>query len=235
MMTQAIPLEELMNRFIGISLGVVALSLPGMAQTQRTSQTVQLKPAAYQWQNDDGRRRDDDDRRDQDDDRGYGRNGRRDYRGVLQPNSQRAFDEEYSRWIADRNNGNQRDMVNEEQRMRGIMNSYRIPQDVPFDAVASPSVAGNSGNYGNQGGYYGRGDNDGDERGGYGRYGRGARLTPEDQGKFDSLYNKWVSDSRRGDRDDADRDVKHMQEIMRRNNIPTDVPFDQVASGGYRR
>ena len=216
-----------MNKLIGISIGVMALSLPGVAQVQRANQTVQLKPAAYQWQNDDDRRRDDDDRRDRDDDHGYGRTGRRNYRGVLQPESQRAFDEEYSRWVSDRNSGNQRDMANQEQRMRGIMSTYQIPQDVPFDAIASQSVVGNSGYYGNRG--YGRGDNDRDDR-----YGR-ARLTPEDQGKFDSLYNKWISDTRRGDRDDADRDVKHMQEIMRRNNVPPDVPFDQVASNGYRR
>ena len=223
-----------MNRLIGFSLGLMALSLPGVAQVQHVDRNVQIKPAAFQWQDNDDRRRDDDDRRDRDDDRGYGRYGRRDYRSVLQPESQRAFDEEYSRWIADRNNGNQRDMVNEEQRMRGIMQSYRIPQDVPFDAIAS-QPAGNSGYYGNRGGYYGRGDNDSDDRG-RGGYSRGARLSPEDQGKFDSLYSKWVSDTRRGDRDDADRDVKHMQEIMRRNNIPTNVPFDQLtSSGGYRR
>lgn len=223
-----------MNKWIGISIGLMALSLPGAAQLRQVDRNVQIKPAAFQ--DDDDRRRDDDDHRDRDrDDRGYGRYGRRDYRGVLRPESQRAFDEEYNRWIADRNSGNQRDMANQEQRMRGIMQSYRIPQDVPFDAIASQGVSGDSGYYGNRGGYYGRGDNDGDERG-RGDYYRGARLSSEDQGKFDGLYSKWVSDTRRGDRDDADRDVKHMQEIMRRNNIPPDVPFDQVASsGGYRR
>ena len=101
-----------MNRLIGFSLGLMALSLPGVAQVQHVDRNVQIKPAAFQWQDNDDRRRDDDDRRDRDDDRGYGRYGRRDYRGVLQPESQRAFDEEYSRWIADRNSGNQRDMVN---------------------------------------------------------------------------------------------------------------------------
>ncbi|HZQ70338.1 MAG TPA: hypothetical protein VFA68_17560 [Terriglobales bacterium] len=228
-----------MNKLIGISLSMMALGLPGVAQVQPASRSVQIRPAAFQWQNDDDRRRDDDDDRrdrDRDDDRGYGRYGRRDYRGVLRPESQRAFDQEYSRWIADRNSGNQRDMYEQERAMRGIMQTYKIPQDVPFDAIASPSASGDSGYYGNRGGYYGRGDNDSDDRGRGGYYGRGARLSPEDQGKFDSLYSKWVSDTRKGDRDDADRDVKHMQEIMRRNNIPPDVPFDQVASnGGYRR
>jgi hypothetical protein len=210
-----------MNKLIGISLGLMALGLPGVAQVRHVDSNVQIKTVAFQ--DDDDRRRDDDDRRDRDDD--HGRSGRRDYRGVLRPESQRAFDEEYSRWIADRNSGNQRDTVNEEQRMRGIMQSYRIPQDVPFDAIASQG----------QGGNYGRRDNDADDRGRGGYY-RGARLTPEDQGKFDGLYSKWVSDTRKGDHDDADRDVKHMQEIMRRNNIPPDVPFDQLAStGGYRR
>jgi len=196
-----------MNKFIGISLGLVAFSLPGIAQNSATTQAAELKPAAYQWQNDDHR----------DDDRG--RYGRRDYRGVLAPESQRAFDEEYSRWIADRNSGNHHDMESQEHKMRGIMDSYKIPQDVPFDAIAS-----NGGGYGRRDDY---------DRGGY--Y-RGARLSSEDQGKFDGLYSKWVSDTRKGDHDDADRDVKHMQEIMRRNNIPPDVPFDQIASGGgYRR
>jgi len=209
-----------MNKLLAISLGVAALSLPGVAQVPRASQSVQLKPAAYQWQGDDHRDRDDDDR---------ARYGRRDYRGVLQPESQRAFDEEYSRWISARNSGNRRDMESQEQKMRGIMQSYRIPQDVPFDAIASNAVGGG------RDGYYDRRDRDDDDRGRGGYY-RGARLSSEDQGKFDSLYSKWVNDTRRGDRDDADRDVKHMQEIMRRNNVPPDVPFDQVASGGgYRR
>jgi hypothetical protein len=213
-----------MNKLLGISLGIVALSLPGVAQIQRANQGDQLKPAAFQWQNDDDRRRDDDDHRDRDDDRG--RYGRRDYRGVLQPESQRAFDEEYGRWIAARNSGNRHDMESQEQKMRGIMQSYKIPQDVPFDAVASNAV-------GSRDGYYDRRDSDDRGRGGY--Y-RGAHLSSEDQGKFDSLYSKWVNDTRRGDRDDADRDVKHMHEIMRRNNIPPEIPFDQVASnGGYRR
>jgi hypothetical protein len=219
-----------MNKLLAVSLGVAALSLPGVAQVQRASQSVQLKPAAYQWQNDDDRRHDDDDRRDRDRDRDgdRGHYGRRDYRGVLQPESQRAFDEEYSRWIAARNSGNRRDMESQEQRMRGIMQSYKIPQDVPFDAIASNGIAGG------RDGYYGGRDNDYDR--GRGGYYRGARLSSEDQGKFDSLYSKWVNDTRRGDRDDADRDVKHMQEIMRRNNVPPDIPFDQVASNGaYRR
>ena len=204
-----------MNKLLGISLGIMAFSLPGMAQSHGAEQRAQLKPAAYQWQNDDHRDHDDDDR---------GRYARRDYRGVLAPESQRAFDEEYSRWIAARNSGNRHDMESQEQKMRGIMQSYKIPQDVPFDAIASNAVGGREGSY----------DRRDDDRGRDGYY-RGARLTSEDQGKFDSLYSKWVNDTRRGDRDDADRDVKHMQEIMRRNNIPPDVPFDQVASNGYRR
>jgi len=59
------------------------------------------------------------------------------------------------------------------------------------------------------------------------------RLSPDDQREFDRAYTKWVNDSRKDDRDDVDRDVRRMQDIMARNNIPQDVPYDQIASGGY--
>ena len=51
------------------------------------------------------------------------------------------------------------------------------------------------------------------------------RLSPDD--------TKWVNDSRKNDRDDIDKDVRRMQDIMARNNIPHDVPYNQVASSGY--
>src|SRR5437868_7110511 len=58
------------------------------------------------------------------------------------------------------------------------------------------------------------------------------RLTPDDQREFDKYYTKWVNDTRKNDRDDIAKDVRHMQEIMGRNNIPANVPFDQIASTG---
>ena len=46
-------------------------------------------------------------------------------------------------------------------------------------------------------------------------------------------YAKWVNDSRKNDRDDIDKDARKMQDIMPRNNIPPDVPYNSIASNGY--
>ena len=59
------------------------------------------------------------------------------------------------------------------------------------------------------------------------------RLSPDDQREFDKAYTKYVNDSRKNDRDDIDRDVRKMQDIMTRNNIPPNVPYEQIASSGY--
>ena len=59
-----------------------------------------------------------------------------------------------------------------------------------------------------------------------------SRLSPNDQHEFDKYDTKWVNDTRKNDRDDLARDVGRMQEIMERNHIPADVPFDQLASTG---
>src|ERR1700680_142215 len=58
------------------------------------------------------------------------------------------------------------------------------------------------------------------------------RLSPDDQSEFDKYYTKWVNDTRKNDRDDIAKHVAHMQEIMARNNIPAEMPFDQIASTG---
>src|SRR5438477_2601562 len=65
-------------------------------------------------------------------------------------------------------------------------------------------------------------------------YGQGqGRLSPEDQRDFDKYYAKWVDDTRKNDQDDIGKDTRHMQEIMARNGIPPDVPFEQIASDGH--
>jgi hypothetical protein len=58
---------------------------------------------------------------------------------------------------------------------------------------------------------------------------RGA-LSPDDQQKFDHEYAKWADSQRKNDRDDIAESARHMQDIMTRNNIPSNVPFDQIAS-----
>ncbi len=61
-----------------------------------------------------------------------------------------------------------------------------------------------------------------------------SRLSNHDQHEFDEAYNKWVKDTRKNDRDDIRRDERKMQNIMQRNNIPSDVPFDRIATNGNR-
>ena len=65
----------------------------------------------------------------------------------------------------------------------------------------------------------------------FGQY-RSDRLSPQDQQQFDKYYQKWVDDTRKNDRDDIRKDEQHMQDIMRRYDIPADVPYDRIASGG---
>ena len=71
----------------------------------------------------------------------------------------------------------------------------------------------------------------------YGYYGQSQGyhgvLSATDQQQFDKYYTKWVDASRKGDQDDISGNARHMQDIMARYNIPPNVAFDQVASGGY--
>jgi hypothetical protein len=55
-------------------------------------------------------------------------------------------------------------------------------------------------------------------------------LNPQDQQEFDKQYAKWVDSQRKNDRDDIAESARHMQDIMTRANIPSNVPFDQIAS-----
>jgi hypothetical protein len=70
---------------------------------------------------------------------------------------------------------------------------------------------------------------------GYGQYpayGQPARLSADDQKKFDDYYQKWVDASRKNDRDDIEKNARHMQDIMAHYNIPPNVPFAQIATNG---
>jgi len=97
--------------------------------------------------------------------------------------------------------------------MEEIMSRYNIPQDTPFDAIATAN--GYAPHY--------------DARQYQGR------LSPEDQRKYDKAYEKWQSDRARHDRDDIAKDEGKMQEIMAKYKIPRNVPYDVLASGnrGY--
>ena len=148
----------------------------------------------------------------------------------LSADDQREFDRYYSRWVDDSRHNDRDDEARDMHHMREIMSRNNIPPDVPVDQIASPGVA-NGGNSTYDNGY----SNSGYNNNGYGNSGRAYansqnRLSPDDQHEFDRAYAKWVRDSRRNDRDDLGRDERRMQDIMARYSIPSNTPYDQVAS-----
>lgn len=128
--------------------------------------------------------------------------------GRLSSDDQKEFDKAYTKWVNDTRKNDRDDIARDVHRMQEIMARNNIPANVPYDQIAS------TGN-----GFQGRSYQ--------------SRLSPQDQKEFDKYYTKWVNDTRKNDRDDVERDVRHMQDIMARNNIPVGVPYDQVASSGY--
>jgi hypothetical protein len=130
--------------------------------------------------------------------------------GRLSPDDQREFDKYYTKWVNDTRKNDRDDIAKDVGRMQEIMNRNRIPADVSFDSIASTGNANASDDY------------------------RG-RLSTDEQREYDKHYTKWVNDTRKNDRDDIAKDVRRMQEIMARQNIPANVPFDQIASTGDPR
>ena len=148
----------------------------------------------------------------------------RSYQGQLSPQDQKEFDKHYTKWVNDTRKNDRDDIERDVRKMQDIMARYNIPGNVPFDQIASAGYA--QGRYGEQGRYNNEPNYPPDGQ---------ARLSPEDQRDFDRYYSQWVEDSRRNDRDDANRDMQHMRDIMSRNGIPLDVPVDQIASPGAAR
>lgn len=163
----------------------------------------------------------------------------------LSSHDQHEFDEAYNKWTKDSRKNDRDDVARDERKMQGIMQRNNIPSDVPYDRIATNGYANRDNRdqydrdqYQDQGRYNDRDRDQGryDNRGAYPQNG-GARLSPDDQREFDRVYSKWVNDSRRNDRDDIQKDERKMQDIMSHYNIPSDVPYDQIATpeGGYRR
>jgi len=139
------------------------------------------------------------------------------WQGRLSPDDQRGFDKAYAKWVNDSRKNDRDDLDKDVRRMQEIMARYNIPSDVPFDRIASSAYPNSSGNSYPSAGYQSY----------------AGRLSPEDQREFDKFYSRWIEDTRKGDRDDIQSDVSHMQDIMARYSIPTDVPFDRIATAGY--
>jgi hypothetical protein len=144
---------------------------------------------------------------DRDYDRSYAGQGR------MSPDDQRDFNKEYRKWQEANAKHDRSDIDKHARKMEEIMARYNIPPDTPFDAIATSN--GYSGRY--------------DVREFQGKF------SSDDQKKYDKAYEHWLSDRRKGDRDDIAKDEGKMQELMARYNIPRDVPYDVLASGarGY--
>ena len=198
--------------------GCLGLSLPVMAQTLGTpTGNAQVKTVAWQ---------DQDDRKPQGDQDDQNRKDRDRDKNARDRNDRDRNDRDRAR--GDRDRG---DRDNDRQDNRG--DSDRA-----------------NGQYGDRdrdrGGYYGNGqygnqDRDRD-RGGYygnGQDGRGYHnvLAPEWQQKFDSYYQRWLQYRATNNTSEMRSMEQRMQNIMANYRIPTNVPYDQVASpgiGGYQ-
>src|SRR5437762_14333184 len=68
----------------------------------------------------------------------YGRNSQ--WRGRLSAQDQSRFDSYYSRWLGYRRTNNQSEAESMDRRMRDVYAHYGIPNNVPFNQVASPGA-----------------------------------------------------------------------------------------------
>ncbi len=147
----------------------------------------------------------------------YGQQG---FRGVMTAQDQQQFDKYYGKWVDAVRKNDQDDVASNARHMEEIMARYNIPSNVPFDQIASnPVYVYPNGAYPN-----------GTYQGAYSTYGR---LSPDDQKKFDKAYAKWIDAQRSNDTDDVVNNVRKMQEIMARYNIPGTVPYQAIATNGY--
>ena len=134
----------------------------------------------------------------------------RDVRVVLSPDDQRKFNEEYRKWQESTAKNDRDDIAKHAGKMAEIMARYNIPPNTPFADIAMANGYAPRYNY---------------------RDFRG-RLSSEDQERFDKSYRHWLHERSENDRDGIAKEEGHMQEIMARYNIPRDVPYDAIASGG---
>ncbi len=166
------------------------------------------------------------------------------WHGVLSASDQNKFDDAYSKWVDATRKNDQDEVRKNAQHMQDIMSRNNIPQNVPFDVIATnPGPAYGNQAYGYPNGYPSNGyPNNGYPNNGYpnSAYPNGAypangqsRLSPDDQKKFDNDYEHWVDAQRKNDQDDVMKNAQHMQEIMSRYNIPQTVPFAAIATNGY--
>ena len=156
-------------------------------------------------------------------------NGQRDpydrYRGRFSQDDQRRYDSYYSRWLEYKRTSNWDEVRSMEGRMRDVMQSYDVPTNVPFDALASN---GNSGGWGRDWNH----DHDWDRDRDRDRSRYHGQLSLEDQRRFDSYYSRWQDYKRTSNWDEVRSMEARMRDVMQQYNIPPNVPFEQIVSSG---
>jgi hypothetical protein len=122
----------------------------------------------------------------------------------LSPGDQQRFDSYYSRWQDYRQQGNRDQMESMQKRMLDIYAHYGIPAQTPFWEVATNRRA---------------------ERERW-----HSRLSPNDQQRFDSYFDRWQRYRQTYNRDQMASMEKRMQEIYAQYRIPPNTPYWWVAS-----
>jgi hypothetical protein len=153
------------------------------------------------------------------------------------------FDSYFQRWQNYRRTNNRDEVISMEKRMFDIYDHYGIPHDVRFERVASN---GGGAEWGRDRDWDRERDRDRewdrDRRGEWERYRdrdrdywrQSQRLSGEDQGRFDSYFQRWLNYRRTNNRDEVISMEKRMFDVYDHYGIPHDVPFERVASQGGR-
>ena len=149
--------------------------------------------------------------------------------GHLSADDQRKFDSYYSRWQDYRRTNNRDEIVSMEKRMLDVYQHYGIPSNTPYERIAS----------GGQRDYRWDRDNNRDRDRDWDRdrdddRGQWSRLSSDDQRRFDSYYSRWLEYRRTNNRDEITSMEKRMQDVYQHNAIPSNTPYDRVATDGRR-
>lgn len=162
----------------------------------------------------------------------------------LSSDDQSRFDSYYSRWQDYRRTNNRDEIVSMEKRMQDVYNHYGIPSNTPYNRIAS----GGQRDYRwdrdndrdwdrdhNSGDWHRDHDRDHDNwRDDRGSNRGNNRLSADDQRRFDSYYSRWQEYRRTNNRDEIVSMEKRMQDVYQHNGIPSNTPYDAVATGGRR-
>jgi len=64
----------------------------------------------------------------------------REFQGRFNHDDQKKFDKAYEHWVEHRRRNDRDDVAKDEGEMLEVMSRYRIPRDVPYDALASSAL-----------------------------------------------------------------------------------------------